>query len=200
MNKVSKVILKRFLTILLFTTPILNARHGGSSFGGAMAGSMFGSMLGSAMTQPRRTHTVVVEKTGSGEISRNEVSRLEQNLRDEISNLESVVRSDLNKLYDRLRALEGKDRNLEDGIIEIKQSLQNIEEKLTEVTPVDKITGKIKDIKLSERKTSRKRSSKPKGAGRSTKIIEPAFIKTEEIADETPVMEDELVEETIQVK
>jgi len=107
--------LKKIFAFTVCSVGLINASHGGSSFGGAMVGGMAGSMLGSAMTQPRREKTVIVQTAG-GEISRNEIARLEQNLRDEITRLESIVRSDLNKLYDRLRESEAKVRDLEDQL------------------------------------------------------------------------------------
>ncbi|MBU4269325.1 CCDC90 family protein [Candidatus Dependentiae bacterium] len=106
-----KISLKQIFVYLLCSVSLVNAGHGGSSFGGAMAGGMMGSMLGSAMTQPREK-TVVVQSRG-GDISRREITKLEQNLRDEISRLEDIVRSDLNKLYDRLREAESTIRDLE---------------------------------------------------------------------------------------
>ncbi len=108
MNRVIKVVLRRFVFILLFTTPILNA--GSRGFGGSFIGGMTGSMLGSAMTRPRRTRTVVVKETGS--VTRDELIRLEQ-----------VVRNDFNRLYDRLRENEFKIRDLEDEVSRLKRLL-----------------------------------------------------------------------------
>jgi acetyl-CoA carboxylase carboxyltransferase component len=128
MNRVTKMISKKLLLVLFLTTPVLNAGRGGSSFAGGMAGSMFGSMLGSAMTRPR-SQTVVVDRSG-GEVSRDEVARLERNLRDQLVNLEEVVRKDLNKLYDRIRVLESENKGLKDEIIEISREHEKIKDDL----------------------------------------------------------------------
>lgn len=113
MNRVIKVMLRHFVFILLFTTPILNAGRGGSSFAGGMAGGMFGGMLGSAMTRPS-SKTVIVKETGS--VTRDELVRLEQ-----------AVRSDLNRIYkmvqDNEDAMRDKIRDLEDEIASLKRLL-----------------------------------------------------------------------------
>lgn len=127
MNKILKMALQKFLLVLFITTPMLNAGSG-RSFAGGMAGGMFGSMLGSAMTRPR-TRTVVVDRSG-GEVSRREVSRLEQSLRDQLASLEEVVRKDLNKLYDRIRDLESENRDLKDELDNILRDHEKMEDKI----------------------------------------------------------------------
>ena len=111
MNKVIKVMLRRFVFVLLFATPILNAGRG-SSFGSGFLGSMTGSMFGSAMMRPR-TKTVVIKETGS--VTRDEIRRLEQS-----------VRFDLNRLYDRQRENEFKIRDLEDEVARLKRLLNKL--------------------------------------------------------------------------
>lgn len=136
MNKVLKMTIQKFLLVLFVTTPMLNAR-GGSSFAGGMAGSMFGSMLGSAMTRPRR-QTVVVDRSG-GEVSRDEVARLERNLRDQLANLEEVVRRDLNKLYDRIRKLESENRDLKDKLSEVTRESKSIKKEIEQMPSINRM-------------------------------------------------------------
>ena len=124
MNKVAKNVAKKLLVILLFTTPLLHAGRGGSSFAGGMAGSMFGSMLGSAMTRPR-TRTVVVQDTGN--VTRLEAQRLEQLILD----LENRVRRDLNTLLDRIRKDENTIRSLQDTISRLEGDLERVKEDIT---------------------------------------------------------------------
>lgn len=121
MNQIQKNITKKLLVILLFTAPVLNARHHG--FGGGFAGGMFGSMLGSAMTHSR-PRTVVVRDNGN--VTRVEAQRLEQLILD----LESRTRTDLNTLLNRIRKDENTIRNLEDSIAQLKSEIRILNFKL----------------------------------------------------------------------
>ena len=115
MNKVLKIMLRRFVLILLFTTPILNA----GDTGGALVGGLFGGMMGSAMTRPRGHSTVVVKETGG--VTRAELIQLEQ-----------AVRSDLNRIYkmvqDNEDTMRDKIRDLEDEIARLKRAPSGYEE------------------------------------------------------------------------
>lgn len=114
MNRIIKVMLRRFAFILLFTTPILNA-GGGDSFAGGMAGGMFGGLISGAMSGPSHSKTVVVKESAG--VTRNELVALEQ-----------AVRSDLTRLYNMIQKNEdtfrGKIRDLEDEIASLKRLLK----------------------------------------------------------------------------
>ena len=121
MNNLFKISLVGFV---FFSTGLF-ARHG---FGGGFAGGMVGSMLGSAMTAPRRTSTVIVEK-GSGGVERREVNALEDRIRDSFYRLEEVVRKDLNTLNDKLRELESENKDLKKKIEKLEKKVVKLEKK-----------------------------------------------------------------------
>ncbi|MBD3273129.1 hypothetical protein GF385_02145 [Candidatus Dependentiae bacterium] len=113
MKRVIKMLLKRFLFILLVATPILNAGRGGSAFGGSFLGSMMGTTLGSAMTR-RDSKTIVVKE--SGKVTRDEMIRLEQAIRSDFKRLEDRIRENEDRYRDQIR-------DLEDQIADLKRQI-----------------------------------------------------------------------------